>query len=115
MVLPEGKVDWQVELVAVIARTTHRIRADQAWSSIAGVTLGQDLSERVLPTTGSVPQFGLGKSHPGFAPTGSWLATPDEFDDPDDIALGCAIDGEIVQQAGEGQSREDPWLPARRA
>lgn len=101
--LPEGKVDWEVELVAVIGRTTHRITADEARSSIAGVTLGQDLSERVLQMTGSVPQFGLGKSHPGFAPTGPWLATPDEFDDLDDIALGCAIDEEIVQQARSSQ------------
>ena len=45
------------------------------------------------------PQFGLAKSFPGFAPQGPWLVTPDEFRDPDDLELGCAIDGEEVQKA----------------
>ncbi len=47
---------------------------------------------------GPAPQFGLAKSYPGFAPQGPWLVTPDEFADPDDLELGCAIDGEEVQK-----------------
>ena len=30
---------------------------------------------------------------------GPWIVTPDEFDNPDDLALGCSIDGEVVQDA----------------
>jgi 2,4-didehydro-3-deoxy-L-rhamnonate hydrolase len=30
---------------------------------------------------------------------GPWLVTPDEFADPDDLALGCSVDGETVQDA----------------
>jgi 2,4-didehydro-3-deoxy-L-rhamnonate hydrolase len=30
---------------------------------------------------------------------GPWLVTPDEVPDPDDLALGCAVDGEKVQDA----------------
>ncbi len=29
---------------------------------------------------------------------GPWLVTPDEFDNPDDLELTCAIDGEQVQK-----------------
>jgi 2-keto-4-pentenoate hydratase/2-oxohepta-3-ene-1,7-dioic acid hydratase in catechol pathway len=29
---------------------------------------------------------------------GPWLVTPDEFDNPDDLELICAIDGEQVQK-----------------
>jgi len=42
-------------------------------------------------------QFSLGKSFRSYGPTGPWLVTPDELADPDDLAIGCSIDGEVVQ------------------
>ena len=30
---------------------------------------------------------------------GPWVVTPDELATPDDLELGCSLDGEIVQQA----------------
>ncbi|GAA0951264.1 fumarylacetoacetate hydrolase family protein [Actinocorallia libanotica] len=96
--LPEGgHTDWEVEVVAVIGRTAHRITEAEAWDHVAGLSVGQDLSERILQFTGQSPQFGFAKSYPGFAPTGPWLVTLDEVPDRDDLALGCAIDGETVQ------------------
>ena len=69
-----------------------------AWSHIAGLTVGQDISDRILQfAAGS--QFSLGKSHRGFGPLGPWVVTIDEFDDPDDLALGCSVDGETMQDA----------------
>ena len=52
-----------------------------------------------MQLAGPVPQFSMGKSYPGFGPIGPWLVTPDEFDDPDDLELGCSIDGRVLQQA----------------
>lgn len=47
-------------------------------------------------------QFGLGKSFPGFSPIGPLLVTPDELRanglDPDDLELGCRVNGETVQK-----------------
>jgi 2,4-didehydro-3-deoxy-L-rhamnonate hydrolase len=100
--LPEGSVDWEVELVAIIGRRAWQVPQAQAWSHVAGLTIGQDISERDKQLSGPVPQFSLGKSHPGFAPMGPYLVTPDEFDDPDDLALGCAIDGETMQSGRTG-------------
>lgn len=96
--LPSGSVDWEVELVAVIGRRAWQVPEEQGWSCVAGLTVGQDLSEREVQFAGPVPQFSLGKSFPGFAPMGPWLVTPDEFEDPDDLELGCAVDGEQVQR-----------------
>lgn len=98
--LPEGgHTDWEVELVVVIGAEARDVPAERAWEHVAGLTVGQDISERVTQFQGPAPQFSLGKSLPGFAPTGPWLVTPDEFSDPDDIALRCSLNGEEVQSS----------------
>ena len=118
-----GNVDWEVELVAVISRRAENVAAADAWSYVAGLTAGQDISERIVQLSGPAPQFSLGKSYPGFAPVGPWVVTVDEFSNLDDIELQCAIDGETVQHGRtkdfvfgvpaliEGLSRITPLLP----
>lgn len=101
--LPTDTVDWEVELVVVLGRPAREVSASDAWSYVAGVTVGQDLSERTSQHAGPAPQFGLAKSFPGFSPIGPVLVTPDELDDRDDLGLGCAIDGEQVQAGRTGQ------------
>lgn len=92
-----GNTDWEAELVVIIGRGGHNISEDEAWDHVAGLAIGQDISERVTQMQGPAPQFSMGKSFAGFAPVGPWLVTPDELAARDDIALGCAIDGETVQ------------------
>jgi 2-keto-4-pentenoate hydratase/2-oxohepta-3-ene-1,7-dioic acid hydratase in catechol pathway len=93
-----GTVDWEVELVAVIGTRADRVDEADAWSHVAGLTVGQDISDRTLQfAAGS--QFSLGKSRRGYGPMGPWLVTLDEVRDPDDLALGCSVDGETVQDA----------------
>jgi 2-keto-4-pentenoate hydratase/2-oxohepta-3-ene-1,7-dioic acid hydratase in catechol pathway len=100
--LPSDRVDWEVELVAVIGRRAYGVAEKDAWGHVAGLTVGQDLSERTVQLAGPVPQFSLGKSYPGFSPIGPALVTVDEFDDPDDLALSCALDGEMLQDGRTG-------------
>lgn len=94
---PGGHTDWEVELVAVIGRRAEHVPAARAWENVAGLTIGQDLSERIAQFSGPAPQFSLAKSFPGFGPLGPLLVTPDEFDDPDDLALSTTVNGETVQ------------------
>jgi 2,4-didehydro-3-deoxy-L-rhamnonate hydrolase len=91
-------VDWEVELVAVFGQRADRVDEADAWTHVAGLTVGQDISDRHLQFTAGA-QFSLGKSRRGYGPMGPWLVTPDEVPDPDDLALGCAVDGEKVQDA----------------
>jgi len=101
--LPEGNVDWEIEVVAIIGRGGLRIPRERAWDAVAGITLGQDLSERVLQLNGKPPQFSLAKSFPGFGPTGPLAVTPDEFADRDDLAFESSIAGEVLQHGRTSQ------------
>jgi 2,4-didehydro-3-deoxy-L-rhamnonate hydrolase len=101
--LPTDTVDWEAELVVVIGHHAHRVSAAEAWDHVAGLTVGQDLSERTLQLTGPMPQFSLGKSFPGFSPLGPCLVTPDELIDRDDLEVGCFLDGEQMQK---GRTRD---------
>lgn len=90
--------DWEVELVAVIGRTADRVAEADGWDHVAGLTIGQDISDRALQfAAGS--QFSLGKSRRGYGPMGPWIVTPDEFPNRDDISIGCSVDGVQVQQS----------------
>jgi 2-keto-4-pentenoate hydratase/2-oxohepta-3-ene-1,7-dioic acid hydratase in catechol pathway len=105
--LPSEFVDWETELVVVIGRGGHRIAPDRAWAHVAGLTVGQDLTERRVQVAGKPAQFSLSKSFPGFGPTGPVLVTPDEFPDPDDLGITCLLGEDVVQQAGAGPRRPD--------
>jgi 2-keto-4-pentenoate hydratase/2-oxohepta-3-ene-1,7-dioic acid hydratase in catechol pathway len=90
--------DWEVELVVVMGSRADRVDEADAWSHVAGLTIGQDISDRTLQFAAGA-QFSLGKSRRGYGPMGPWLVTLDEVPDPDDLALGCSVDGETVQDA----------------
>jgi 2,4-didehydro-3-deoxy-L-rhamnonate hydrolase len=98
IVLPEGgNTDWETELVVVIGKNASDVSVSDAWSYVAGLTLGQDISERITQASGPAPQFGLGKSFANFGPVGPVVVTPDEFPNPDSIKLGCTINGVEMQ------------------
>jgi 2,4-didehydro-3-deoxy-L-rhamnonate hydrolase len=71
-----------------------------AWAHVAGLTVGQDISDRALQFAGSPPaQFSLGKSRPGFGPISPWPVTPDELTDPGDLEISCRLNGLEVQRS----------------
>jgi 2-keto-4-pentenoate hydratase/2-oxohepta-3-ene-1,7-dioic acid hydratase in catechol pathway len=96
-------IDWETELVVVMAQGGRDIDRKQAWAMVAGLTVGQDLSERVEQLAGPTPQWSLAKSHARFGPLGPVLVTVDEFQDPDDLAMRCTLNGEVVQSAQTSQ------------
>ncbi len=96
---PGGHTDWEIELVVVIGKRAWQVTESDAWQHVAGLTVGQDLSERISQLAGPAPQFSLGKSLPGFTPMGPSLVTPDELTDPDDLGLRATVNGEEVQKA----------------
>ena len=89
-----GTIDWEAELVAVIGAECFRVSVDEAPSMVAAYTVGQDLSDRAVQFEGGAnPQFGLGKSAPGFGPVGPWLVSADEFGPELCLDIRCEING----------------------
>lgn len=97
IVLSSDYVDWEAELVVVIGRRASRISETEALDYVAGFCVGQDISDRRLQFSGQPPQFSLGKSIDTFGPIGPTVTTLDHFDDSDDLAIVCDINGERMQ------------------
>jgi len=91
--------DWEVELVVVIGRGGRDIAPRDAWNSVAGVCVGQDISDRLLQRATQPPQFSLGKSRKGYSPFGPWLLDVRSIDDPDSLVLHCQVNGEEMQRS----------------
>ena len=92
-------VDWEVELVVAIGRTAHGVADGKGWDHVAGLMVGQDVSERDVQMRDPAPQFSLGKSFPRFGPAGPVLVTPDELPNRDDLEISCSINGAQMQKA----------------
>ncbi|MDL5206596.1 fumarylacetoacetate hydrolase family protein [Streptomyces sp. ALI-76-A] len=92
------KVDYEAELVVVMGRTGKNISQADAWSYVAGVTAGQDISDRKEQWRKPINQFTLPKSYDTFSPIGPYLVTVDEFEDPDDIEVAGWVDDLEVQR-----------------
>jgi 2,4-diketo-3-deoxy-L-fuconate hydrolase len=96
--LPTDSVDWEVELVAVIGIGGRNIPENSALEHVAGYMVGQDLSDRELQFAGGgAPQFSIAKSHKGFAPTGPWITSSDEINDPGNLSMTCSRGGQVLQ------------------
>jgi 2,4-didehydro-3-deoxy-L-rhamnonate hydrolase len=88
-------LDWEAELAVVIGRGGRDIPVEDALDHVAGYACANDLSARVLQRRGG--QWTRGKAIDGFLPMGPWLVTADEVPGPQSLAIGCTVNGEVVQ------------------
>jgi 2-keto-4-pentenoate hydratase/2-oxohepta-3-ene-1,7-dioic acid hydratase in catechol pathway len=87
-------LDYEGELVAVIGRRVHRADAAAAVASVAGYTVGDDVSVRDWQQ--DTPTMWPGKSFDTHGPLGPWIVTADELD-PSDLAVRTWVDDELRQ------------------
>lgn len=90
-------VDYESELVIIVGKGGRNIAESNAWDHIAGLCVGQDVSDRGLQYMGTPPQFSLGKSRVGYSPIGPWVTDMSNNDKRDDLQLGCTVNGEQRQ------------------
>lgn len=91
--------DYEAELVVVIGAGGRDIAAADAWSHVAGLMCGQDISDRRLQFAAQPPHFDLGKSRDTYGPTGPMLVSADLVGDPPALDIACRINGETRQSS----------------
>jgi 2-keto-4-pentenoate hydratase/2-oxohepta-3-ene-1,7-dioic acid hydratase in catechol pathway len=101
IVVPAGcrHVDYEAELVIVFGRTCKRATRESAWSFLAGVTAGQDISDRAEQFRAPVKQFTIAKTYDTFGPIGPYLVTVDELANRDALELEGRVSGEVMQHS----------------
>jgi 2-keto-4-pentenoate hydratase/2-oxohepta-3-ene-1,7-dioic acid hydratase in catechol pathway len=91
------KIDWEVELAIVIGKAGANIRRDGAQRHIFGYTVLNDVTARDIQS-GWGGQYFKGKSLDRSCPTGPWIVTPDEVENPQSLDLFLRVNGTIKQQ-----------------
>jgi len=96
--IPPGasKVDWEVELAAVIGTKAKNVAVAAALDHVLGYCIVNDVSERAYQLEGT-GQWVKGKSADTFAPLGPWLVSADTIPDPQNLKLWLAVNGRMRQ------------------
>lgn len=105
-------VGWETELAVVIGKRGRNIPAENAYDHVFGYTILNDISERRLNAQmenrskrelDGFFDWLAGKWFDGFAPSGPWIVTADEIDDPHNLEITLTVNGQLRQQ---GNTRE---------
>ena len=98
IIRPRGsvKLDYEVELAAVIGRDARYVEESRALSHVAAYCIVNDVSERAFQMEhgGTTTK---GKSAYTFGPVGPWLVTADEIADPQALEVWTTVNGERRQ------------------
>lgn len=99
IVLPPGarEVDSEAELAVVIGRKARQVSRGDALAYVAGYTILNDVTERVVQRSGG--QWFRGKGFDSFCPMGPFLVTPDELGDLTDLNVQQHHNGVLLQAA----------------
>ena len=115
IVLPYGRdrIDWEVELGAVIGRTGKYISADDAEAHVFGYMVSLDISDRGGRPPGGNPlqsDWFVGKGHDTFAPQGPWIVPKEFYGNPMEILRQTlSVGGERMQEGTAGDMIHSLW------
>lgn len=115
IVLPFGRdrIDWEVELGAVIGRAGKYISANDAEDHVFGYMVTLDISDRGGRPPGGNPltsDWFVGKGHDTFAPQGPWIVPKEFYGNPMEILRQTlSIGEERMQEATAGDMIHSLW------
>jgi 2-keto-4-pentenoate hydratase/2-oxohepta-3-ene-1,7-dioic acid hydratase in catechol pathway len=96
------KIDWEAELAIVIGKRGANIKRANAHSYVFGYTVLNDVTARDIQT-GWGGQYFKGKSLDRSCPTGPWIVTSDEVNDPQSLNVRLRVNGTVKQ---DGNTRD---------
>jgi 2-keto-4-pentenoate hydratase/2-oxohepta-3-ene-1,7-dioic acid hydratase in catechol pathway len=115
VVIPYGRdrIDWEVELGAVIGRTAKYVDATNAEDYVFGYTVTIDVSDRGGRPPGgfsSGSDWFVGKGHDTFAPMGPWIVPKEFYGDPmKNLRQTLSVGGTQLQEARAGDMIHTLW------
>ena len=115
VVIPYGRdrIDWEVELGAVIGRTAKYVDAKSAQDYVFGYTVTIDVSDRGGRPPGGFGQgsdWFVGKGHDTFAPMGPWIVPKEFYGDPmKNLRQTLSVGGTQLQEARAGDMIHSLW------
>ena len=101
------KLDYEVELAAIIGRPAKRVSEAEAAQHVFGYLVANDVSARDWQF--HTPTFTMGKSFDTHGPIGPWIVTADEIADPHDLRLRTWVNGELRQNNNTGNMIHNLW------
>jgi 2-keto-4-pentenoate hydratase/2-oxohepta-3-ene-1,7-dioic acid hydratase in catechol pathway len=90
------QLDFEAELAVVIGRGGRGIAEEHALEHVFGYMLANDVSARDLQRRHGGQWF-KGKALDSSCPTGPWIVTADEIDDPQALRITCEVNGSLMQ------------------
>ena len=93
-------LDYEVELVVVIAKRGRHVPRARAHEIIGGYMTGCDYSVRDWQR--ATQTMIMGKGFDTHGPVGPWITTPDEAGDIASLKLKCWVNGELRQDGVAG-------------
>ena len=88
------RLDFELELGAVVGRKGRDLSPVEAGKHIVGYTILNDFSARDIQKSEMVCRMGPAKGKDFGTALGPYLATPDELGDIDDLAMAIFVNGE---------------------
>ncbi|HEY1161515.1 MAG TPA: fumarylacetoacetate hydrolase family protein [Candidatus Dormibacteraeota bacterium] len=90
------EIDWEVELGVVIGKAGFNITREDALEHVFGYTVVNDVTARDIQSDWG-GQYFKGKSLDSSCPSGPWVVTPDEVEDPQALNLRLKVNGMLKQ------------------
>ncbi len=95
------KLDWEVELAILIGKAGANIKRERAREHVFGYTVLNDVTARDIQSTWG-GQYFKGKSLDRSCPTGPWVVTKDEIENPQVLNLLLRVNGTVKQDGNTG-------------
>ena len=98
------ELDYELELAVVISKPGAWFGPDEAPDYIGGYVIFNDVTARDIQRREMESGvFSFCKAIDTFCPLGPWIVTPDEIDNPQDLAMELRVNGELRQTSHSGR------------
>lgn len=100
------KMDWEIELAAIIGKPAKDVPLEKALDYVAGYTIANDLSARDRGFRAQVPESSpfradwvAHKNFDGACPLGPWIVPASDIKNPQNLNLKLWVNGVIKQDS----------------